>query len=312
MQIPDLTQRVVGFRQWYVDLDDFLIRPVGMSDSPPWLPGPQLAQCWATTTGGYRTACLPVVNDECHCGFYALHNLRDAEGYGGIDSDRAVQGIVTGWGRIAVHCDGFRAQYIEIMAIIMPPRIAKNTERALFYKSVADRYNVPLMAYDRAESYALEFGDKIPEHMRPGNPEGTTGEMVMFHDVKQSLRAMREVAAKAARDHELEDCDDDFPDIPQWIVDVAMELDPSCPEAMAGLYDIYVPNLGDTLLAIQDPPKPTYLRFPEEPIIPVELDMNNLRGYASGPTKGSDWQWSPLTMHLCTNGNVAYLPQNME
>lgn len=295
MQIPDLTERVIGFRQWTVG-NDCLLRPAGKTDAPPWEPGPQLAQCYVSTLG-MRTSCVPVVNDDCHCGFYALHNLYDAESYGGLEGGSSVQGIVTAWGRLAVHRDGFRAQYIELMAIIAPPRVKKGEGRYAMYKAVANKYNVPLMEYDRAEAFAEEFGKKVPDFLRPGSENDDEDVMLIMPTNKNSLSRWRQQAVHEARRYESEKFHEDFPGIPEWIVDVAMEIDPECPEAMAGLYDIYVPNVGDTLLAIVETPTPTYIAFPPDPIVPSTID----------PTMATTF-----TQHLCTNGAVAYLPRVVE
>lgn len=289
MRAPDLTQRVIGFRQWNIREGTTDLHPVGMTSADPWKSGPQHAVCHSSS-GSMRTPCLPVVNDECHCGFYALHHLQDAEGYGGYNGN-AVQGIVTGWGRVAIHTDGFRAEWIELMAIIMPPDTPKSERRK--YWDVAKAYNVPLMDYDQAEGFAEEFGARVPDSMKPGRDIPQCNEHYhIFPSAPHHISVFRTEATKEANRLKRIAAGDEPQEVPQWLKDVAMEIDPDCPEAMAGLYDIYVPNLGDLLLAIVEVPTPTYVAFPPEEIRAATID----------PTRG-------FSEHICTNGAVAYLPR---
>lgn len=313
MRTPDLTQRVIGYRQWNVD-SDYNLKAVGMTAAKPWVPGPQHAVCLASNSG-YRMPCLPVADPDCHCGFYALHKLEDAHGYGGLSprsygAAGVVQGIVTGWGRLAVHREGYRAEYIEVMAIICPDeKMVSNGPQECkrfphLYQQVAKKYNVPLIKYSNAESYATEFGARMPESLMPKSIRGYDDDEDDYYkpvDVKLSGEMGLTELRHATGSHIKWIEDQKHPstrDLPKWITDVMDELDPSVPEAMAGLYDIYVPNLGDLLIAVNEPPKPNYLRFPEDPIKPHIIDLADPRG-------------RPFSVFLATNGCVAYLPMEI-
>lgn len=300
MQVPDLTERVIGFRQWYPRWSDederYWLKPVGKPDAPPWKSGPQHARCYAKH-GEWYAPCLPVVNDDCDCGFYALHDLESATEYGPRSDRQSVQGVVSAWGRIAVHETGFRAEWIELMAIIVPPEVpkSKNPESHYHvYKRVAEDYGVPLMEYDRAEGFAEEFGKKIPKSLYPSSvdPDG----IVYDDDGEEALSGRyllnhhRQLAAQYARSRMVKTPDG----LPQWLMDVMDEIDFNCPEAMAGLYDIYVPNLGDLLMAVVEIPKPTYLKFPDDKPLPAAIDPGRT-----------------FSEFICTNGCVAYLPESL-
>jgi hypothetical protein len=292
MRTPDLTQRVIGYRGWTVE-EDYSLWPVTTTAAGEWLPGPMKASCWRKY-GGHHIPCLPPVNPSCECGFYALHTLDRVENWAG-SGNVTVQGIVTGWGRLANHDEGFRAERIEIMAIICPDNLCAKVmlRSGMFgdqfpvrYREVAKRYNVPLVRQSNAESYALEFGSPMPQSLMPSRmhhiayERGYSGEVVPGKDWHELRR----------------DLFDDKPAEPTGYKFLD-ELDPNVPEAMAGLYDIYVPNMGDLLVAVIEPPTPTYVGFPEDPIIPSEIDP---------------MMATRLTPHIATNGKVAYLPEYME
>lgn len=313
MRTPDLTQRVIGFRQWHVD-EQCNLMPVGTPAAGPWKPGPQHAQCWSKH-GNMRMPCLSVAEPSCDCGFYALFDLRAATAYGGIsDEDTCVQGIVTGWGRMAVHQTGFRAEWIQVMAIIVPDsRIdpwldPRNQDRfPLMYRGVAKKYGIPCMDYSHATEFAREFGAEMPESLKPSMMRGLQEQERFFALMSPqdaildttSLRACRDEAARAVVEYHKQQ-NPLTKDLPKWLLDTMEELDPSVPEAMAGLYDIYVPNSGDLLTALNHPPVANYVAFPEEPIEPLDL---------------SDECYllmeSTFMLHIATNGHTLWLPGNL-
>lgn len=301
MQIPDLTQRVIGYRQWSVK-DDYELWPVSTQTAGAWKPGPQQSRCW-TKNGGIYMPCVPVVSATCECGWYALHKLEDAEGYGGWGGGvTTVQGIVTGWGRMAVHGEGWRSEWVEIMAIICPDsRMEKKGKRLEFpeiYRRVARKYGVPLIRYSNATSFAREFGAEMPESLKPKPTDYRFGLIMDDKDFDDypTMWGLRRATSEEVRRIKAESTRG-FSDETMAVVDISDELDVTAPEAMAGLYDIYVPNPGDLLVCVHEPPKPTYERFPDEPIVP--------------------WVFDPLRpdmfhLHLSTTGSIAYFPKDLE
>jgi hypothetical protein len=277
MKTPDLTQRVVGYRKWIVN-DDHELCPIGYTEAPAWKPGPMRAVCYVTTDGVW-TPCIPAADPDCECGFYAVHRLEYIESYsasGFGHGNHVIVGIVTAWGRLSVHGRGFRAEYIEVAALISPTWSPKDYSDEL--NLVANKYNVPVVGHEDAESYASEFGASIPESLFPDD------NLAVTHNVtKSSLNSIRKKAVhESVRVH--------FSNVLKEVLDISEELDVGILEAMAGLYDIYVPNVGDLLLSIVEPPAPTYTTFPVDVQAPMDIDP-----------------WSKFSMHLCTNGSVAYL-----
>lgn len=302
MRAPDLTQRIIGYRQWVVN-SRLELKAVGVGDkAEPWKPGPQRAKCLVYLSE-MNLPCIPVVDVNCHCGFYALHKLKDAEQYGGYATTSTVQGIVSAWGRVAVHDSGFRAEYAEIVAIICPDEKVEKVEQGNYrfpalYRGVASKYNVPLIEYKYAEEFAREFGAEVPKELYP-QPDIYTHRDPYAEQSVQALASNRSLAFKYVKWLERQK-DPYTKDMPSWVDSVLEELDPLVPEAMTGLYDLYVPNPGDLLVAVNDPPTPNYISFPPDEVKPTILDPANPQGYGQ--------YWAPLSLFISTSGLIAYLP----
>jgi hypothetical protein len=277
MRAPDLTQKVIGFRQWpYVSRgEETGLKSAGMGDYF-WKPGPNLATCLKTKSSRYGqipTPCLPVANPFCECGFYALHRLEAATHYQGVT------GIVLGWGRISVHDSGWRSQWVEILALI-------NTEGGkpdAILRSAAEQYGVPILSKDIAKEYAKEFGDYIPMSLRPS--EQTNAQREAHAIAKAEWLAKEATIEKALRTDLTMD-----PNALAPILNADELMDFNVPEAMAACYDIYVPNPGELHEAINYGVKVEYIATPE-PVVPAEIDVQ--RGF---------------DLSISTNATVLYLP----
>ena len=83
-----------------------------------------------------------------------------------------IRGLVTAWGRMEVHVDGFRAEFAQVAALVDEPALEPGLAQAL-----ATRYGVPLISEtDWADdSFIKEFGEIIPLELRPkiGETRGT-------------------------------------------------------------------------------------------------------------------------------------------
>lgn len=175
---PDrLSCEVLGYRQWKVNADMRLSSAV---ISTVWEPGVNEAHC--APEGGavlYQHFMMELPPESshdapqkgCHCGFYALHKptfwYDEHDSYLSAKGDQAVSGLVAGWGRVEVHHEGFRAQYARVVAIAAP----KDKRGALLARAVADEYGVPCVPRAELERVASEFGNPVPEDMRPKAPE---------------------------------------------------------------------------------------------------------------------------------------------
>jgi hypothetical protein len=138
----------VGYRAWR--LHGANLRPLVVSS--PWQPGLNSADCDKEEHQAPQHSCV--------CGLYAFHSLDQAQLAGG-----QIIGIVEAYGRIEVHHDGFRAQYMEPKALYCPvERLHKDARRA------AERYQVPLVdSLMELREFELE-GEIIPKEIRPAPP----------------------------------------------------------------------------------------------------------------------------------------------
>lgn len=177
--MTDLTTEVVGFRQWYVSRDLELMS-TGLR-RVPWAVDVNTAECRAVwpygALAGTSNPCgsTPARAGLCGCGLYGLHDPSEfwygrssgiAVFFDSAHPDPLVSGVITAWGDIQVHWQGFRAQYARVAALALPesPR-----DRAVV-EVVAARYGVPCVPVDQLAQVAREFGDTIPSGLRPKRP----------------------------------------------------------------------------------------------------------------------------------------------
>lgn len=177
-----LSGEVVGFRQWYVN-DSLHLRSAHIS-SQAWKPDENVAVCKPRTkydTQGNevptRTPCEHSPGHDCECGLYALHSPGDLW-YGRKDvvtfkvfagSDPLVAGVVSAWGKLEVHHQGFRSEFARIVALAEPEK----PRDKVVVREVAKLYAVPVVAAEQLEQIACEYGQTVPEAMRPEKPEAT-------------------------------------------------------------------------------------------------------------------------------------------
>lgn len=183
MSAPDLQGEVLGWRDWQVTAYGDL---TSRNTHAVWRPGPMRAIC---SFGAERDHAAP--QEDCACGFYGLHSqtglmpCHPPEGadypgpipitLGGASSTNAtVRGLFAAWGRICVHADGFRAEWVELVCLVHP-NPSPPVLRASGY------YDVPLFATEEeAEAYALDKGyGFVPEEMRPEHEEPEESEYTL-------------------------------------------------------------------------------------------------------------------------------------
>lgn len=169
---------VIGYRQWRVS-DDLELCPAGWYLQPSWAIGVNKAIClkrqdkelFFGDDDGPR--CEHAPGEDCHCGIYGLHSPNDPwYGPDGRSSrnfltQRAdepyVSGIISAWGEVEVHHEGFRAEYARIVALATPD----TKLNAAIARAAADVYGVPAVPIKELPRIAAEFGGVIAEELRP-------------------------------------------------------------------------------------------------------------------------------------------------
>jgi hypothetical protein len=146
--IPDYFDWVLGWRHFNID-DDGTCHSV--SAQYIWQPGENRAECGRNATG-------EVVHEGHHCGlncFYEPTNVM----YGSLHA------LVRGRGdRFAIHPNGFRAEYAEIIAFVGGRHPSEKLKQA------AKLHGVPLFKRTwQAERYAKRkgLGEFFPKDRRP-------------------------------------------------------------------------------------------------------------------------------------------------
>ncbi|MET0600535.1 MAG: hypothetical protein ABW167_00955 [Baekduia sp.] len=101
VRAPDLMDHVVGYRAW--NLNGGQIKPIGAGDDV-WKGGEEVrASC---KNGGLHVS----PDSECECGLYAWHDFERVKANA---NESQVFGAVQAWGRIEVHSDGFRSEFMR-------------------------------------------------------------------------------------------------------------------------------------------------------------------------------------------------------
>jgi hypothetical protein len=185
---PTFGQCVIGYREWKLD-DGWLLRPITADGA--WRPGVNHARCrrgtnfWLSTTTAWSISATadPEADAEeheapasgCDCGLYALHDPPD------LTFDR-VLGAVAAWGNLEVHSSGFRAEYAQVVALVLPTRAQLTAAGRIGdgpdYADPTDAariYGVPLVALEDLRREAERHGEPLPRSARP-EPELLLGE----------------------------------------------------------------------------------------------------------------------------------------
>jgi hypothetical protein len=163
-EAPDLAAPVVAFRSWRLAGERL------MSPFIPcrWLGAVMHAACYdanrrLTRGVGWLAAphCSP--HEDCQCGIYAYHTPGPRSWFG---EAYWCEGVVSAWGRLVVHADGFRAEHVRVEALAVPRRLvrigAAHVDRA------AAALGVPVIAHGELEDFAARLGGGVPTALRPG------------------------------------------------------------------------------------------------------------------------------------------------
>lgn len=152
-EAPDLIEPVVAFRKWRVV--DGRLR--SLYEPVFWLDAMQQAECRAPHRG-YPPHDAPQTG--CTCGIYASHEP-DYE-FPTIDF-RGVSGIVTAWGNIEVHAEGFRAQFVQVEALSLYERWSDRQAEAV--RTAAEELGLDLVDLYDLEAAVARYGARLDPRM---------------------------------------------------------------------------------------------------------------------------------------------------
>ena len=146
---PDLVNPVIGWRAWGWTDSRYLTSQIVGSGTAPfghyiWHDKHMTAECMPTpfTPSAQRPSASHVAPGErCFCGLYAYHEQPSS--WTEVAPGQ-IRGLVKAWGEVMVHLRGFRAQYMEILAINFPA--LHSAGRQYFVREVAAKYDVPLVS----------------------------------------------------------------------------------------------------------------------------------------------------------------------
>jgi hypothetical protein len=159
-QAPDLVAAVAAFRSW---------RLAGGALMSPFIPcrweGRVMhATCFdanrVLTRGvGWLAEHHESPHERCQCGIYAYHTPGPRSWFG---EAYWCEGVVSAWGRLVVHADGFRAEHARVEALTVP----EGQEPAQVHRAAA-ALGVPVIEHDELEPFAASLGGGVPAALRP-------------------------------------------------------------------------------------------------------------------------------------------------
>jgi hypothetical protein len=194
---PDYMDYVIGFRAWQIVGRPGLwqLGSVGIGDETEWNGREEVKAICRSDSRFFTdpddedewTDSHPIPSPNCTCGFYAWHNPEDVS----LHTD--VWGAVIARGRLEVHREGFRAEYMQPLAFAIPEdsRIILKRNRAVhavirnntlpapggveFYEESVDGaveglsrwFDIPAVPESGLVDYARRYGGIIPVDERP-------------------------------------------------------------------------------------------------------------------------------------------------
>jgi hypothetical protein len=163
---PDLAAAVVAFRSWRLAGERL------MSPFIPcrWQDRVMHATCFDAnrrlTRGiGWLDEPHRSPHEACQCGIYAYHTPGPRSWFG---EAYWCEGVVSAWGRVVVHADGFRAEHARVEALAVPDGLRRFG--AAQVRRAAGQLGVPVVAHDELETVAAGLGGGVPAALRPAAP----------------------------------------------------------------------------------------------------------------------------------------------
>lgn len=147
---------IVGRRAWsvtWLTVGGPRLRGIGNGSEYLWQPGDNEARCL------YHSHSAPRHN--CGCGLYAQYDGRQ------VPWGRPyVRGLVTAWGEVESHPNGFRARYAWVAALVEDPKSISLPSLAI--PSLARIYGVPIITPKQFadDAFIAEFGEVVPSELR--------------------------------------------------------------------------------------------------------------------------------------------------
>lgn len=188
--VPVFSQCVVGYREWrlYAATGQLCPASFGVVDMVRrWQPGVNEAVCGK---GSSHKPPRPI--GECTCGLHAYSEAQQRLGPGGVvhpalsnpELPVYIFGAVVGWGDVEVHCDGWRAEKAQIVAIA--------DTQPHYSELVARRYKVPLVPLSLLQAEAERHGSPLPEDVVPegglaGHPWRTASTAAVINTTQQAM-----------------------------------------------------------------------------------------------------------------------------
>ena len=161
---PDLIEPVVGFRAWRIANGKLL---------SPYVPcrweGRLLhADCFDANRAllhheGWLTEPHRSPDPDCQCGIYAYHRPGLRTYFG---EHYWCEGVISAWGRMVVHADGWRAEHARVEALSLVDPGDLRLAQALWV--IAERLGVPVVAGAELERVAEAVGRPVPDSLLPG------------------------------------------------------------------------------------------------------------------------------------------------
>jgi hypothetical protein len=160
---PDLVEPVVGFRAWRIANGRLLSPYVPCR----WAGRVLHAECHDANRSllhgkGWLAEPHASPHPDCQCGIYAYHHPGLRTYFG---EHYWCEGVITAWGRVVVHADGWRAEHARVEALAVPdlgdPRLEVVVE------AIAERLGVPVVMRGELADVAEGAGGLVPEALRP-------------------------------------------------------------------------------------------------------------------------------------------------
>jgi hypothetical protein len=159
---PDVAGTVAGFRSWRV-ANGKLVSPY----IPCRWEGRVIhASCFDANRvlqqgRGWLAAPHDSPHPDCQCGVYA-YDRPGLRTYWG-EEVWWCEGVISAWGRVVVHSDGWRAEHARVEALA----VSDDARLAAVLEGIAGRLGVPLVERDELPGVAEAAGGLVPASLRP-------------------------------------------------------------------------------------------------------------------------------------------------
>jgi hypothetical protein len=160
---PDLAAAVVAFRCWRLSGDQ-LVSPFIPCR---WEGRVMHARCYdanrtLTRGRGWLDEPHESPHADCQCGIYAYHTPGPRGWFG---EAYWCEGVVSAWGRVLVHGDGFRAEHAAVEALAIPDGLELAGPAQV--RAAAAALGVGLLSHDELPAFANSLGGGVPPALLP-------------------------------------------------------------------------------------------------------------------------------------------------